>query len=116
MRSVGVLPSPIERAEIVIDRPPFGLVEAHQLRGEILPRRQSVVVNHQRNERHYACHPDARQHAPPRATSDPHGHQSSHHDQQAERAGMIDLALQRLERGPMLRDAFVVKTDQCLHP
>ena len=115
VRGVGVLPSPIERAEIVIDRPPFGLVEAHQLCGEILPRRQSVVVNHQRHERHYACHRDARQHGPPRAASDPHGHQGSHHDQQAERAGMVDLSLQRLECSSMLRDTFVVKADQCLH-
>ena len=74
MRGVGVLPSPIERAEIVIDRPPFGLVEAHQFGGKIPLHRESIVVNHQRNERHYACHRDARQHGPPRAASDPHGH------------------------------------------
>ena len=74
------------------------------------------MVNHQRYEWHGARHHDARQHSPPRAASGPNGHQGGHDDQQAERAGMIDLPLQRLERGPMLRDAFIVKTDQCLHP
>ena len=116
VRGVGVLPSPIKRAEVVIDRPPFGLVEAQQFGGKVPLHRESIVVNHQRHEWHGAHRHDARQHAPPRTASDPHSHQGSHNDQQAERAGMVDLSLQRLERGPMLRDAFVVKTDQSLHP